>query len=382
MPANPTRASLVAAALLVAACSSSAPEDPGPKAGMPGMPGRPANATCKPPASYSQPAARLSATGCADPADPKKPAPGLIPYTVASPLWSDGATKQRFMALPDGQTIHVKDCTREPGTCKTKAEGGTPDDEGHFVFPTGTVLVKSFALAGKLVETRLFTKLREDRWIGYGYRWNEEQTDATIVPEDGAGVDLRNEAGQPQRWVFPSRNDCLLCHNDVVGFSLGPETRQLAVPFRYPSGVTENQLDALERIGVFDAPVKRLPPLPDPAAGDDPATADARARSYMHANCAICHRPQGNFPGIDMRFEVPLGAMGVCNLEPTKGTAEAGPPETAKRLAPGHPEQSTTYTRMTTLDGTVRMPQVATGVVDPLGTRLVSDWIKRITACP
>ena len=33
----------------------------------------------------------LSATGCVDPDDPTRPAAGLIPYSVNSPLWSDGA---------------------------------------------------------------------------------------------------------------------------------------------------------------------------------------------------------------------------------------------------------------------------------------------------
>jgi uncharacterized repeat protein (TIGR03806 family) len=369
--------SLAIAAL--AACTSAAPDGGGSSSF--GLSARPKNPTCKPGENYSQPPALLSATGCVDAKDPRKPAPGLIPYGVASPLWSDGAAKQRFMALPDGQQIHVKDCDREPATCQPRAQGGTPDDEGHFVFPVGTVLVKSFLFGGKLLETRLFSRVREDRWVGHSYRWNDSQTDATVVGEDGTGAMVANDTGGMQRWSFPSRSDCLLCHNDVVGFSLGPETRQLAIDFAYPSGVTADQLATLEHIGLFDAPVKRLPPLPDPAAADR-FSLDERAHSYMHANCAICHRPEGNFPGIDMRYGVPLAAMSLCNLEPTKGTAEATPTQAARRLVPGHPEQSTTFTRMATLDTTVRMPQVATTVVDPLGTALVSDWIKGIGTCP
>ena len=73
-----------------------------------GIAARPSKQTCIAPAKYDQPTALLSATGCFDPKDPKKPAPGLIPYDVNSPLWSDGADKQRFMALPDGALIHVK----------------------------------------------------------------------------------------------------------------------------------------------------------------------------------------------------------------------------------------------------------------------------------
>jgi hypothetical protein len=375
---------------LAVSCSSEPskpPEPAAPSGGTFGIDARPANATCKPPENYAQPPALLSATGCVDPKDPARPASGLIPYTVASPLWSDGAAKQRFMAIPDGKTIHVKDCDREPATCKSKPEGGTFEDEGHFVFPVGTVLMKNFLFAGKIFETRLFTRIRDDRWVGYSYRWNAARTDATVVGEDGTSGPVANDAGAMLTWSFPSRSDCLLCHNDAVGFSLGPETRQLAIDHRYPSGVTANQIATLEHLGLFDAPVKPLPALPDPAAGidatgNDPATLDDRAHSYMHANCAICHRPGGNFPGVDMRFGVGLAAMNICNLEPTKGSADAMPPEAAKRLDPGHPERSVTFTRMATLDGTVRMPQVATGVVDPVGTRLISDWIKSIARCP
>ena len=113
---------------------------------------------------------------------------------------------------------------------------------------------------------------------------------------------------------------------------------------------------------------------------DAHADLNTRARSYLHANCAICHRPEGKFPGIDLRFGVPLERMGLCNQDPTKGAAGAALP--ALRLVPGHPEQSVTYARMATLDETVRMPQVATSVVDPQGTSLLSDWIRGISHCP
>ena len=57
--------------------------------------------TCLPPAAIDQPAAKLSQTGCMDPTDTKKMAASVIPYEVNSPLWSDGADKQRGMALPN-----------------------------------------------------------------------------------------------------------------------------------------------------------------------------------------------------------------------------------------------------------------------------------------
>ena len=105
---------------------------------------RPTNTTCVPPESPSRPAQNLVDTGCVDPENPKNPAPGLIPYTIASPLWSDGTTKGRYMALPEGASIQVKSCAETPDDCKPLLELGTPGDDGHWDFPVGTVLVKTF----------------------------------------------------------------------------------------------------------------------------------------------------------------------------------------------------------------------------------------------
>jgi uncharacterized repeat protein (TIGR03806 family) len=344
-----------------------------------GLAARPAAQTCKPPANPDQPPAMLSATGCVDPGDPTKPAPGLIPYDVNSPLWSDGADKQRFMALPDGALIHVKDCAREPGLCKTADQGGTTDDEGHFEFPVGTVLMKSFLFNKKLLETRLFIRMT-DAWHGYSYAWNDAQTDATIVDQYGVNKTITN-AGKQQSWYFPSRTDCAECHNDTVGNSLGLETIQLDKPFRYPSGTTANQLDTLEHIGVLDGPLTRLTPLVDPRVADPTGkNLVPRVRSYLHANCAICHRPEGMYSSIDLRDTVTFAAMNLCNVDPNKGDLGV---MGSKRFAPNDPTKSVILLRMEAPDKVSgRMPQLASSVLDPTGIGLVTSWIKSVTTCP
>jgi len=50
--------------------------------------------------------------------------------------------------------------------------------------PVGTVMVKSFGFDGKLIETRLLVHPDATTWNGYSYKWNEAQTDATVVPAD------------------------------------------------------------------------------------------------------------------------------------------------------------------------------------------------------
>src|SRR5690606_18656492 len=72
------------------------------------------------------PAERLSATGCVDPEDPSTAVPGAIPYDVAAPAWFDGATRERFLAIPDGTAIAI-------------------DAAGKLVFPVGSVLMERFS---------------------------------------------------------------------------------------------------------------------------------------------------------------------------------------------------------------------------------------------
>ncbi len=48
----------------------------------------------------------LSQTGCVVASNPQQPATGLIPYAINAPFWSDGANKERWLALPDGQVGH------------------------------------------------------------------------------------------------------------------------------------------------------------------------------------------------------------------------------------------------------------------------------------
>jgi hypothetical protein len=337
--------------------------------------------TCKPPADPARPVAQLSATGCVDAQDAKKPAASLIPFDVNSPLWSDGADKQRFLALPDGGVIHVKDCAREPDTCKPMAQGGTTPDEGHWILPVGTVLVKNFLFAGRFHETRLFIRF-DDMWYGFSYRWNAAQTDADLVNvDDGLTVDVLNAKGTAQSWYYPKQNECFECHNATVGGSIGLDTRQLDRSLRYPSGIVANQIATLEHIGAFDvAPIARLIPLTDLTKDAPPATLDARARSYLHANCATCHRAYGNYSAIDLRVDVPLGQMGICNADPNKSDLGV---TGAKRLVPAMPDMSLMLIRMQRPDkASGRMPQLATSVLDTDGINLVSGWINSITACP
>jgi hypothetical protein len=48
---------------------------------------------------------------------------------------------------------------------------------------------------------------------------------------------------------------------------------------------------------------------------------------------------------------------------------------------PGEPQNSILSLRMHATDAK-RMPPVAVSVTDPLGSKVVDDWISSLTACP
>lgn len=293
--------------------------------------------------------AKLSQTGCFLATDPKTPSPSLLPYNVNSPLWSDGAEKARWMNLPANGKITVA-------------------ADGDFDLPNGTVLVKEFKVGGKRIETRLFVRHTDGSWAGYTYEWDDAETDALLLA-DGKQKDVPNGAAT-QSWTYPSRAQCMTCHNSSAGSSLGLELAQLN---------RDTQLERWSQLGLFAAPLPAgyASPLPSPA--DDRLAPEIRARSYLHANCGFCHRPGGPGRGAaDFRFAQTFKDTHVCNTDPEAGDlGVAG----AKLFVPGDASKSLISLRAHALDQN-RMPPLASAVVDPLGTSMIDQWITSTKTCP
>jgi uncharacterized repeat protein (TIGR03806 family) len=337
----------------------------------PGLDARPANTTCVAWLASAEPPATLADTGCFDALDPTKPVAALIPFEPIAPLWSDNADKQRWFALPDGQTIKLA-------------------EDGDFLFPVGTVLVKSFALGAKRIETRLFVHHPAEgevasQWAGYAYEWNAEGTQATLLSDPdylASGKPIASVGEPAQAWHIPSRDQCQSCHTEAANKSLGPELAQLDSAFTYPAtGRTANQLLTLEALGLFDATTP-LPPQDQRHAlsayvGSDPL--EARARSYLHANCSGCHRTGSVAPG-DLRHTTALLDTHFCNAEAAILDA-TWPPDT-KRIFPGQATRSAMSIRMRTPgSGVGRMPPLGTAIVHPTGATVIDAWINSLTAC-
>ena len=301
--------------------------------------------------------ALLSQTGCVDSGDPTQAASGMIPFDTNVALWADGAEKQRWLGLPNGETISI-------------------NAEDDWVFPNGTVLLKHFILNSKFIETRLLMRHTDGSWAGYTYEWDDAETEATRVRGG------KSKVIDSVNWVYPSESQCMMCHTVAAGFSLGPETGQLNKDFTYPStGRTDNQLHTLDSIIAFDLP---LPDLPDNLVNyPDPFdTAEAlanRARAYLRTHCSQCHRPGGPTPSsMDLRYQTSFAATNTCNAIPSGGNLGISG---ARLIVPGDASRSIIPNRMTRRD-VHGMPPLGTSIIDTAGVAVISDWINSLSSCP
>ena len=376
--------SIVALAIALSGCSTTQESNaPGDDIIVPALPQRPEVGFClagielfddrpgDPNGTIVMPDA-LSSTGCFEMGDEYRPAPDLVPYRVISPLWSDGVRKERFIALPPGTTIGFR-------------------ESGAWDFPDGASLIKVFALESEIgnpdsrraIETRIMTRAA-GRWHYTSYMWNDAGTEA-FRNELPITVEFEVRDGGIATTIafdFPSRRGCLACHAGVTGEALGPRTAQLNHEIHYQSG-RQNQLHAMEAIGLFGDPlpgnVDAMPRFIDP--GDTDTSLEARARSYLHGNCAHCHMPGGynsTAVDIDLRSDVPLAEARICGQATNHPIfAEEG----ALVIDPGNPAGSNLYRRMIG-NGISKMPPSGRSLSDPLGSELTREWIERLVECP
>src|SRR5260370_1612425 len=143
---------------------------------------------------------------------------GLIPYDLIVPFWSDGATKSRWIGVQSGASIKFA-------------------ASGEWVFPAGTVFVKTFELATdekypnqkRRLETRLLVCDEAGGVYGVVYKWRADNSDADLLATNlTEAISIRTSAGaRSQMWYYPSRQDCVACHTANAGGVLGVKTRQL-----------------------------------------------------------------------------------------------------------------------------------------------------------
>ncbi|HUQ00848.1 MAG TPA: hypothetical protein VM261_00075 [Kofleriaceae bacterium] len=249
-------------------------------------------------------------------------ADGVLPFAPQYPLWTDGATKRRWIWLPPGTSIDASD----------------PD---AWVFPAGTKLWKEFAFGARVVETRLAERLTDGTWRYAAYVWTADGSDAVVAPH-GASIELP-ELGAGRRHDVPSAGDCLLCHDTS--------------PDRTPIlGFSAVQLGAA-RIAA------RTP-------------TEAAALGYLHANCGHCHDATGELAelGLDLRADAVHTTVGRASRAPLPADVTAA----RLRVIPGDPSHSVLLGRMASRAPQHQMPPLGTRVVDDEAVALVGRWITEL----
>ncbi|HTC16691.1 MAG TPA: chitobiase/beta-hexosaminidase C-terminal domain-containing protein [Steroidobacteraceae bacterium] len=309
----------------------------------------------------------LSQTGVFTDVRTLAPAPGLMPYDLVVAFWSDGAVKSRLVAIPNAKV------------------GFSATDEWRF--PPGTVFVKTFELpvdetnpsSRRRLETRLLVRDADGGVYGVVYKWRADLSDADLLKDSlTEPIQIRTKSGgaRSQTWYYPSRKDCLECHNARAGGVLGVKTRQLNTALKYPSGRLENQLKAWDDLQLLAPSIRGTDPstLPRLAAASDTARSlEDRARSYLDANCSQCHRPGDTVAYFDARYSTPLVQQGIVDGPVLIDEGIDHP----RVVAPRDIWRSIAYMRIDTLDD-IKMPPLARETIDVQGVSLVRAWIESL----
>jgi hypothetical protein len=263
------------------------------------------------------------------------------PYEPRFKLWSDGATKRRWVSIPAGATVDV-------------------GDMDQWRFPQGTKLFKEFTRNGVRVETRIMLKTGsgDDDWSASAYVWAANQSDATLSPEGGD-----NQLNTPHD--VPSGAQCIGCHGGRASRVLGFSAVQLA--WDPPEGVAT--LADFKSAGVLPAHVPNQIILPG-------SNQDREALGYLHANCSHCHNatrpvragPRCYDPQADFDFSYPAAGVATVQASPAYITGVR-----EEVLVPGNAARSEFVQRLS--GGNPQMPALGTEVIDQEGRALLTQWV-------
>lgn len=280
---------------------------------------------------------KLSETGLFASTSEQTAAAGVVEISINAPRWADGAEGRRWMGVPGEESPRLVDKNAE-----------WPRES---VWPKDSVFAKTLSRGGRKLETQIlhFDGLL---WNAYSYAWGADQKDATLVGAGGAEID---------GWRIAPRAACLTCHNPWQGYALSFNPAQL-------KGESQAHLPKT---------VKKGAPLVDPHDGSLPL--DVRARSYLAANCAHCHRfGGGGAANIDLRHDIKLEEMKAVNSRPMLGGFELPDPYV---IAAGDPGRSTLLFRLSKL-GPGHMPHLGSDDVDTRGLELLKQWIASLGKKP
>ena len=307
--------------------------------------------------------ARLSETGLYD-GTPPAVAGGVLPFSPQYPLWSDGASKRRWIHLP-------------PGTAINASRG----DEWEF--PVGTKLWKEFAFDGRPIETRFLWLVEPGRWVFATYVWNADGSDALLAP--AGGVPRAAVVGPDRYHEIPATDACGACHGSRSPKPLGFNALQLSDD-RDPGAIHGEPLTAdmvtlrsLVRDGWLRVTRADLADTPPRIRTRTPLARSALG--YLLTNCGSCHDGTG---GISVRAPAFRAADLIADGD---GVARALIGRPSHWQVPGRPAGSTVLVdaedppmsalvkRMQSRRPSSQMPPLGTVVADTEALDVITRWI-------
>lgn len=277
---------------------------------------------CAPPdaARQRQLPERLSQTGLYRADDPEQLSAGIEAFTPQFELWSDGASKRRWLSLPPGASVDQSD----------------PD---NWQFPVGAQLWKEFSVDGVRVETRTLRKVgpsRED-WAAQAYVWLPDGSDAVATPQGAT-----NALGTAHD--VPAAGECLACHGGRKSFVLGYSAVQLGHA--------------------------TLP-------GND---TDRRGLGYLHANCGHCHNQDRPVAASSRCYDPDNGLDFWLRSDRLRSVADTPTYQSGRGVAfePGAPDDSRMIELMSNRGFLRQMPPLGTESVDDHGLSTVRAWLANL----
>lgn len=324
----------------------------------------------------------LSETGAFTNLSNLTPLDGLIPYELVESFWSDGALKKRWIGIPND------------GSHDTAAEKISYSENDNWNLPIGSVLVKHFEMpidennpsVTKRLETRFSVKAANGQFYFVTYKWNDAQTDAVLLTsglDETINIAKANGTTESQVWRYPSTAECVTCHNQSTGGTIGVRTRYLNKDLTYPkTGRTGNQLVTLSHLGILDELITDSDTstlLTYKAIDDSNASIDEKARSYIDINCAYCHQAGSDVrANFDLRMSLNLTETGLLTAGFNNSLGVPG----EAILVEGEPDKSILYLRANSLVPGIAMPSVAKGKIHDEGVALIEEWIRQLGATP
>ena len=310
-----------------------------------------------------RPPLRLSETGLYEPGRPGVVAAANRAFSPQYPLWTDGASKLRWVYLPPGTTIDASDVHA-------------------WRYPVGTRFWKEFAFGGRKVETRLLWKATPEHWIAASYVWNEEQTDAALARE--GGVPGIVEVAPGRRHSVPSRADCAACHGTPHA-PLGFGALQLSTD-RDPNAIHGEPLApgmltlaTLVEEGLITPARPELVASPPRIRSDSPRT--RAALGYLAANCGHCHDGKAaisaNLPPLgwaELAADADAVAASLVGRA-TRFQVPGVPEGESVAVDSEHPEASALLTRMRSRRPASQMPPLGSVVRDQQAVDAIAAWV-------